>query len=306
MRFLVAALLCFSTAAAAQTIYRWTDKRGEVHYTDDPRKVPPGTKLETTEGEELMVVPAPPPRAPAPTKKASPALPPAPETQTGPVEVRLTKVEVELTPEDRSYIEESLRGAAASPRLAAWGPLRQSVSVEITPASRMGVEAFGMAVGKNRVLLRAPKETRACGHPLPYEAAVVHELAHLLEHQVAGMARPRWFAEGFASYVASDDRQASLDDIAWWVIHEGGARPLDRMFSVPGACDTRVAYAIARKALVFLVELVGEDGVKRMFEKRAAGAEFAASFRDVAGLTVEEFQTRFAQSLRPNYYERAR
>ena len=141
---------------------------------------------------------------------------------------------------------------------------------------------------------------------LPYADTAVHELAHLLEHHLAGMARPRWFAEGFASLVTGDTRQASLDDVAWWVIHEGGPRPLERMFAVRGACVVHVAYAIAREALVYLVELVGEAGIKRMFDKRHAGASFEAAFRDVAGLGLDEFQAQFAQWLKPHYYERAR
>lgn len=311
MRILLAALTCFGTAAAAQTIYRWTDKRGEVHYTDTPSTAPAGVKVETTEGEELMVVPAPtPPPAlvvlPSAPRSARDAGAPTPPAQRGPVEVRLTRVEVELSPEDRRYIEEGLRAAAASPRLAAWGPLRQSVEVEIASAEHMKAEAFGMARGLNLMLLRAPKETRFCGRPLPYEAAAVHELAHLLEHQLAGQERPRWFAEGFATYVVGDDRQASLDDVAWWVIHEGGPRPLERMFADATTCQLSVAYATARRALVYLVGLIGEDGIKRMFEKRNAGAPFAAAFRDVASMSVEEFQTRFIESLRPHYYERAR
>lgn len=313
MRILLTAVLFLSTAAAAQTIYRWTDKRGEVHYTDDPSSLPAGAKLETTEGEELMVVPAakvPPPSiarpaSPRPTRDGGV---PAVSPQTGPIEVRLTRVDpqVELSEVDRKYVEEALQGAAASARLAVWGPLRQSVEVEITPAHKLKDEIFGLALGPGRMWLRAPKETHSQGRALPYEAAAVHELAHCLEHQIAGAARPRWFAEGFASYVAGDDRQASLDDIAWWVIHEGGATPLDRMFGVPGACPTGVAYAIARRAVVYLVELVGEAGIKGMFARRAAGAPFAAAFRDVSNLTVEEFQTRFIESLKPNYYERAR
>ncbi len=307
MRSFFLALLCCGSAASAQTIYRWTDKHGEVHYSDDPAAAPKGAKVEATTGEELMVVPAAPVAPRAAVRPAASSPPVATRAkQQGPVEVRLTKIEVELSDEDRRYIEEALRTAAESPRLAAWGELQESISVEIAPVTRMGVEAFGLAVGMNRMLLRAPKETPAWGHPLPYADTAVHELAHLLEHHLAGMARPRWFAEGFASLVTGDTRQASLDDIAWWVIHEGGPRPLDRMFAVRGACMIHVAYAIAREALVYLVELVGEAGIKRMFDERHAGATFEAAFRDVSGLGLDEFQAQFAQWLKPHYYERAR
>lgn len=310
MRSLAAALLC-SSAAAAQTIYRWTDKQGEVHYSDDRSGVPAGAKLETTEGEELMVVPAPPRAAPPkpalPPARGVPLLPVA-KKQSGPVEVHLAQVNVAVSDADRAYIEDSLRTAAASPRLATWGGLRESVEVEIAPAQRMvgyvGSDAFGMAVGTNRMLLRAPKDTRSMGRPLDYAGTALHELAHILEHQLAGPQRPRWFAEGFASVVAENDRASSIDDVAWWVIHEGGKQPLDALFT--NRCDVHLAYAIAKEAVRYLVEVVAESGVRQMFELRATGVTFETAFSKVAGFTVGDFQARFIESLRPKYYDRAR
>ncbi|MDP2270695.1 MAG: DUF4124 domain-containing protein [Archangium sp.] len=306
----LAALLVFSTAANAQQIYRWTDKKGEAHYTDDVSTVPKGAKLETTEGEELMVVPAPPPSptVPAPKTIPVPRAPAARAPQTGSIEVRLTKINVAVSDADRAYIEESLRTAAASPRLASWGGLRESIEVEIAPGALMtgysGSDAFGQAVGTNKMRLRAPKDTVSHGFVLDYPGAALHELAHLLEHQLAGTSRPPWFAEGFACVVADQTRHASIDDIAWWVIHEGGERPLEQLMS--GKCPIGLAYAIAKEAVRYLVELVGEAGLKQMFELRAKGQPFDAAFSRVAGFTVQEFEGRFIKSLRPNYYDRAR
>ena len=48
LALLVAALL-------GQTIYEWTDSRGEVHFTDDKSSIPKGAKVKTTEGEELTI-----------------------------------------------------------------------------------------------------------------------------------------------------------------------------------------------------------------------------------------------------------
>lgn len=310
MKTSLAAIALISTAASAQHIFRWTDKKGEVHYTDDRSSIPASAKVDTTEGEELMVVPAPPPSPVlpnAPPKRAEKPAPAPKKTQSGPIEVKLTAVNVAVSDADRHYIEESLRTAAASPRLATWGGLRESVEVEITPAEKMvgygGSDAFGRAVGSNKMQLRAPKDVRSWGYVLDYPGAALHELGHLLEHQVAGGARPTWFAEGFASVVAGQDRGA-LDDIAWWVIHEGGEQPLDALMS--GKCNIHLAYAIAMKAVSYLIELVGENGVREMFEQRAKGLSFEAAFAKVAMFSTIEFQSRFIASLRPSYYERAR
>jgi hypothetical protein len=217
-------------------------------------------------------------------------------------------VNVAVSDADRTYIEESLRTAASSARLQTWGGLRESVEVEIAPAQRMvgyvGSDAFGMAVGTNKMLLRAPKDTPHGARPLDYAGTALHELAHILEHQIAGQQRPRWFGEGFASVVAENDRSNSIDDIAYWVIHDGGPQPLDVLFSA--RCDVHLAYAIAKQAVRYLVELVSEDGLRQMFELRASGMPFAAAFSKVAGFTVLDFQSRFIESLRPKYYDRAR
>lgn len=310
MRALAAVLLLFSTGATAQTIYRWTDKKGEVHYTDDLSAVPKGAKLETTEGEELMVVPAPRPQAPVVVPKQPTRLSVttrSPPVQSGPIEVRLTQVMVPVSDADRAYIEESIKTAAASPRLTAFGGLRLSVDVEITPAEKMigyvGSDAFGRAVGLNKMQLRAPRDLHVGSRPLDYSGTALHELAHILEHQLAGQLRPAWFAEGFACVVAEQTRGA-IDDIAYWVIHDGGPRPLDTLFS--GRCDVHLAYAIAQQAVRYLVTLVGEEGLRDLFEQRAKGSPFEAAFSKVTGLSVDEFQTRFIESLRPSYYERAR
>jgi len=73
--------------AAAQTIYRWKDARGTVHYTDDPSTAPKGVKVETTEGEELNSVTASRDDAQTPAKRPAsmPAVPPPPQGAVSPV-----------------------------------------------------------------------------------------------------------------------------------------------------------------------------------------------------------------------------
>ncbi len=50
---LISTLVLLASPAFAQTIYRWTDGHGIVHYTDDAATAPKGVKVETTEGDEL-------------------------------------------------------------------------------------------------------------------------------------------------------------------------------------------------------------------------------------------------------------
>lgn len=90
------------------------------------------------------------------------------------------------------------------------------------------------------------------------------------------------------------------------MLHEGGARPLDRMFAKENGFPPPVAYATAKKAVQFMASLVGDDGIKKVLQLRAQGQPFDAALRAVLGFPVDEFQTRFVASLKPHYSERAR
>lgn len=290
-------------------IYRWTDARGEVHYTDDASTIPRGAKVQTTDGEDVTVVPSPPPSTRAVTRRAEAGLrrPEPPVAQPGEVTVRITRYDVEVSDADREFIERSVREAAASPRLQTWGGLRRSVTGTVSPASFMKIgEAFGLAAGTQFWLIGPGELRHHSGRAMKYPEAALHELGHLVEDQWARSHRPRWFAEGFACYVADTPMAATIDDIAAWVYTEGGATPLDRAFQPDGKCSVYLAYAIAHEALKFLVSLVGEPGIRQIFEARARGAPFDAAFLQVAHVSVSDFQRRFVDSLRPHYYERSK
>lgn len=71
-----ALLLLVPFVGLAQPVYRWIDSEGVVHYTDDPRKLPPGVKAERTEGAPIGEVTISGPE-PAPAVEPAPAPPPA-------------------------------------------------------------------------------------------------------------------------------------------------------------------------------------------------------------------------------------
>jgi hypothetical protein len=313
--------------ALAQTVYVWTGPDGEEHYTDDRATIPDAAKSRakalvgmgaTTPQPPAPRAPAPAPTSPPPVRPPEssvaetlpPAAPPAsPKANTatgGRPRVFLASVATEVSGVDLRYIEQCVAAASVSPRLAAWGGLTESVGVEIHARSVMrtsdGEDAFGRAVGLNLVWLQAPKDTRSFGFALPYEKTMLHELGHILEHQHAGQSRPRWFAEGFANYVADFPGYASPDAVAWWTIRHGGARPLEAAFS---KAEVHLAYAMATEAVRFLVELITEAGLRRFFELRHSGTSFDAAFVRVVGFDVGEFQRRFIERVRPRYYDRA-
>lgn len=76
---LIAVSLALPAAAAADTLYKWTDAEGITHYSDSPP--PQGSDVEA---REIRVDPAPPPIAAAPDAAAPDAAPgTAPESEPG-------------------------------------------------------------------------------------------------------------------------------------------------------------------------------------------------------------------------------
>ena len=65
--FILLILLVFAVPVYAATVYKWVDKEGGVHFTDDPSKVPPSyrNRVETEERKDVKekVTPRPPEEA---------------------------------------------------------------------------------------------------------------------------------------------------------------------------------------------------------------------------------------------------
>jgi type IV secretory pathway VirB10-like protein len=66
-------------ALLGQTIYTWTDKDGEEHYTDDPTSIPKGVKAKTMAPGEVEMVQS----SPEPTEVAPPKPTPLPTPDAG-------------------------------------------------------------------------------------------------------------------------------------------------------------------------------------------------------------------------------
>jgi hypothetical protein len=90
-------VLLLGSTAAAQAMYSWTDKRGVVHYTDDPGAIPKNQqpKAKKTSGARIETVKNDAPRSRShvgttsgnvspPSPQPTPAAPPRPQTQSRP------------------------------------------------------------------------------------------------------------------------------------------------------------------------------------------------------------------------------
>ena len=56
MRLLTLCLLVVAGPCLAQTMWRWVDADGSVHYTDDRSQIPQGVKAQPTEGSALSEI----------------------------------------------------------------------------------------------------------------------------------------------------------------------------------------------------------------------------------------------------------
>jgi hypothetical protein len=303
---LIQVLLC---AVLSQAIYVYTDASGQTHYTDNLQSVPKGAKVKTTQGQALSVINADKPaKGPESSRLPEATMVDGDETtvSTQPISVTLTEVKVPVSDVDLIYIQDSIASAAASPKLAQWGPLQESVKVEIRGAADMKAghvdSAFGLAIGKNLMYLRAPQDVVHRG-PLPYESCVLHELAHSIEHQKTNNSpRPDWFAEGFANFVSQGPVYASRSDMAWCALKKGTVHALGDAFE---NCQIPVAYALGTEAVNYLVTLVGQGGIEKMFAFRKKRISFEKAFEQVAKMSVDEFEKQFLKTLQTDFHEHA-
>ena len=69
VRFFLLLAVTVSAVGFAQSVYRWQDAHGEIHYTDDPSTIPKGATVVATEGEPISEM-----GAPAPVRKIEPVI----------------------------------------------------------------------------------------------------------------------------------------------------------------------------------------------------------------------------------------
>ncbi len=137
-------LLLVATPAFAQSVYRWVDKAGTTHYTDNPASIPQGATVFATEGEPISEM-----------GKA----PPLPVVAARPVAVEQKQQVLEADPSVPSHAEQYWRGQFRSAR----DKLR-TLEDEITADRRRVEDPNGLPVGP----------IYACGPAYGYAPPVVY------------------------------------------------------------------------------------------------------------------------------------
>ena len=106
---MLALLIAGPAASWGQELYRWTDAEGQVHWVDDPTRIPAPYRRNAVPGgfPEPEIAPAPVPAAPSPTSVAP--VPPSPEAAPRRYSIPIEKAGLEI------YVPATLNGRTTVP-----------------------------------------------------------------------------------------------------------------------------------------------------------------------------------------------
>jgi len=186
---------------------------------------------------------------------------------------------------------------------------REAVLVQIAPdAARFrawsgaGAPEWGSAIAipaQRRIVMQGTAAGSDAGDPVQ---TLRHELAHLALHETMGDLPPRWFDEGYASWVAHERaREEVLAASLGLLLH--GVPPLDSLDEgfTGGAVRAGTAYALSYRAVADLAALDSVRGLSLFLERWRASGRLDRAMRDAYGLTQAEFETRWRASTRRRY-----
>ncbi len=329
----MSALLFALVLVSAQTqMYRWVDKGGEAHFTNDRASIPKGAKVQPYElGESGIAIDA---EKKAPEEGASPPPPPGRKAPSTPGPRRALKEESprlllgalpkNSRPGDEETFAAGVETAASSAKLKAFGGLLQSIHIDFIEDARdprltlVPEWAAGFALSATQVYLLSPYVGPIrLSQPTLWARMTVHEVAHAQQMQLTqAKLTPRWFSEGYAMYVAGDDPGASLEDVAWWAIARGGGAALSNAFAAGPTRPTlrggeradhaMMDYRLSLEGVKLMVARRGERAVAallRLMHDEPAG--FSEAFAKAMGLELKDFEMLLIEELKPHYHQRA-
>ncbi len=204
----------------------------------------------------------------------------------------------------------SLLAAAASRDTFPWLPRPTArVLIVIAPdrqrfAELVGPHApeYGAAIAvptEQRIVMQGSRAGSDAGDPIQ---VLRHELAHLALHEAMGDLPPRWFDEGYASYVAGEwGREEVLATnlaLAWRGVPSLEA--LDQAFG-GGPSQAAGAYALAQRAVVELAALDRERGLALFFSYWRESGALDPAIRRAFQMTQGDFEARWRQRTRRRY-----
>jgi len=198
--------------------------------------------------------------------------------------------------------------AQAVPLAERWGAFRSPVDVQIHPnhaalEAATGLHEVPWVRGWARYGSLDLQSPRTWSHGPASESDlgtfITHELTHCVMYQAAAAAGtrdtrqvPAWFSEGMASVTAGEYHQAGYEAI-WRVYRElpkSGENPL----ATPALFrSSQLLYGTAHLAFQFLLDVQGEQRIRRIMAHMGAGHSFEEAFTLATGESVAEFEHAF-------------
>lgn len=134
------------------------------------------------------------------------------------------------------------------------------------------------------------------------EAVLRHELAHLALHEFLGDLPPRWFDEGYASFVANEwgRDQVLATNVALALRGTPSLDTLDAGFSA-GATQAGATYALAYRAVADMAALDRTHGLALLFAYWPRTRSLDQAVRAAYGITLADFEKRWAAQTRRRY-----
>ncbi|MGQ0647097.1 MAG: peptidase MA family metallohydrolase [Gemmatimonadaceae bacterium] len=186
---------------------------------------------------------------------------------------------------------------------------RDSVLVQIAPDERIfrqligaGAPEWGAAFAfplERRVVMQGRSAPSSAGDPL---RVLRHELGHLVLFEHLGDLPPRWFDEGYASWVAGEWNREDVI-AANLGLALGGFRSLaalDSGFEV-GARRADASYALSYRAVAELASVDPQRGLDLFFTYWREERSFDRALRRAFALTEARFEQRWLARTRRRY-----
>jgi hypothetical protein len=150
-----------------------------------------------------------------------------------------------------------------------------------------------------RIVLQGSSAGASAGNPLE---VVRHELAHLALHEYLGDIMPRWFDEGYASYVAHEFTRgdAFAANLALALQGVPTLAQLNSYFE-GGASTAQAGYALAASAVSDMAALDHGRGLSRVFADWKATGSLNLALREADGVTLDGFQADWRRRARRRY-----
>jgi hypothetical protein len=184
-----------------------------------------------------------------------------------------------------------------------------NVLIQIAPDRRRFREWIGEAAPEWGAAIAVPSEHRIvmqgssagsdAGDPLK---VLRHELAHLALHERMGDAPPRWFDEGYASFVAGEwDRESVLaTNLALALRGMPTLEELEGGF-YSSASRAEAAYALAHRAVAEMAAMDPERGLALFFQRWREQGSLDVALRQAYGITEAAFEQRWRDRTRRRY-----